>query len=129
MMLIREIPNLPEEFTKSLEVQGYETLYPPQEDAVRSGILDGENLVLATPTASGKTLIAMMAAMRAIERGGKVVYLAPLRALASEKYEEFKRVFGEIKRPGSAKAHIRVFISTGDYDSSGESLGHHRPHE
>lgn len=90
---------------------------------MRSGILDGENLVLATPTASGKTLIAMMAAMRAIERGGKVVYLAPLRALASEKYEEFKRVFGEIKRPGSAKAHIRVFISTGDYDSSGESLG------
>ena len=48
-------------------------------------------MVLATPTASGKTLVAMMAAMKAIERGGKIVYLAPLRALASEKYEEFKK--------------------------------------
>ena len=120
-MLIKEIPGLPEEFIKSLNEQGYESLYPPQEEALRSGVLDGENLVLATPTASGKTLVAMVAAMRAIERGGKVVYLAPLRALASEKYEEFKKVFETLKIPGSKK--LRVFISTGDYDSSGESLG------
>ncbi|MHB8701204.1 MAG: DEAD/DEAH box helicase [Nitrososphaerales archaeon] len=122
-MLIRDIPALPEEFKKALEEQGYQTLYPPQEDAAKSGILDGENLVLATPTASGKTLIAMMAAIKAIERGGKVVYLAPLRALASEKYEEFKKIFENIKKPGTKKSKLRVFISTGDFDSSGESLG------
>ncbi|MGI0090199.1 MAG: DEAD/DEAH box helicase, partial [Nitrososphaerales archaeon] len=46
-----------------------------------------------------------------------------LRALASEKYEEFKQIFEALKRPGSKSSKLRVFISTGDYDSSGESLG------
>ncbi|MDA4111343.1 MAG: DEAD/DEAH box helicase [Thaumarchaeota archaeon] len=121
--MINEIPELPKEFVDSLLSQGYQTLYPPQNDAVQSGVLDGKNLVLATPTASGKTLVAMMAAIRAIQRGGKVVYLAPLRALASEKYDEFKAIFEQIKKPGSQRSKLRVFISTGDYDSSGESLG------
>lgn len=121
-MLISEIPDLPLEFIEALHKKGYESLYPPQEDAVNAGVLKGKNLVLATPTASGKTLVAMMAAVRAIQRGGKVVYLAPLRALATEKYEEFKGILETLKRTGS-KSKIRVFISTGDYDSSGESLG------
>ncbi|HVB12163.1 MAG TPA: DEAD/DEAH box helicase, partial [Nitrososphaerales archaeon] len=121
-MLISEIPNLQTEFVDALHKKGYESLYPPQADAVAAGVLEGKNLVLATPTASGKTLVAMMAAIRAIERGGKVVYLAPLRALASEKYEEFKGIFETLKRPGT-RSKLRVFISTGDYDSSGESLG------
>lgn len=124
MMLISEIPGLREDFIESLESQGYSSLYPPQEDAIKSGFLDGENLVLATPTASGKTLVAMIAAMRTIQKGGKVVYLAPLRALASEKYEEFKETFSKIRRDkDDPKSLIRIFISTGDYDTSGESLG------
>ncbi len=122
-MLLKDIPGLPEVFVESLRSQGYESLYPPQEEAVSSGVLEGHNMVLATPTASGKTLVAMIAAMKAIERGGKIVYLAPLRALASEKYEEFKKIFETMKRPGSQKSKLRVFISTGDFDSSGESLG------
>jgi helicase len=123
-MLIRDIPGLSGKFVDSLESQGYSSLYPPQEEAIKSGILDGENLVLATPTASGKTLVAMIAAMRVIEKGGKVVYLAPLRALASEKYEEFRQVFSGIrKNVDDPKSTVKAFISTGDYDSSGESLG------
>ena len=122
-MLIKDIPDLPQDFVEALRNKGYESLYPPQEDAVQSGVLAGKNLVLATPTASGKTLVAMMAAIQAIRRGGKVVYLAPLRALASEKYEEFKQIFETLKRPGSQRSKLRVFISTGDFDSSGESLG------
>ncbi len=122
-MMIREIPDLPLEFVEALEKKGYQTLYPPQKDAIDVGVLQGKNLLLATPTASGKTLVAIMAAIRAIERGGKVVYLAPLRALASEKYDEFKEIFDEIKKPGKQRSKIRVFISTGDFDSSGESLG------
>ncbi len=123
-MQIRDIPGLRQDFIESLERQGYSSLYPPQEEAIKSGILDGENLVLATPTASGKTLVAIIAAMRTIEKGGKVVYLAPLRALASEKYEEFKEVFSKIRKNSEdPNSLIRVFISTGDFDSSGESLG------
>jgi helicase len=123
-MLIREIPQHGPYFGEALESLGYTSLYPPQEDAIKSGVLEGENLVLATPTASGKTLVAIMAAMRTISKGGKVVYLAPLRALASEKYEEFKQAFSTIRRvKDDPKSGVRVSISTGDFDSAGERLG------
>jgi helicase len=102
------------ELDSYLQAKGYSTLYPPQEAAVRAGLLEGKNLVISSPTASGKTLTAMMAAYLKIKNARrKVVYLAPLRALASEKYSEF----AELERFG-----IRCGISTGDFDSSGESL-------
>ena len=41
-----------------LKSQGYTELYPPQKDAVNAGILDEKNILVSTPTASGKTLIA-----------------------------------------------------------------------
>ena len=64
---------------------------------------------------SGKTLIAALAAYRRIvEEHRKVVYLSPLRALASEKYSEFKKLL----EPFGA----RCVISTGDFDSAGEAL-------
>ena len=92
------------------------TLYPPQVEAIKAGALDGKNLVLASPTASGKTLVAELCAIKHIqEGGGKVLYLLPLRALASEKYEEFKKWESLIKPDGS---YLKVGISTGDYDSS-----------
>jgi len=95
---------------------GISELYPPQEEAIRAGALEGKNLVLASPTASGKTLIAELCALKHIlEQDGKVLYLTPLRALASEKYEEFKK-YGVIKKRSGRG--VRVGISTGDYDSS-----------
>ncbi|HJS83128.1 MAG TPA: DEAD/DEAH box helicase, partial [Nitrososphaera sp.] len=54
-----------------LDKLGYSSLYPPQEIAVSSGILDGRNMLVTTPTASGKTLIAMMAIVKTLERGQK----------------------------------------------------------
>jgi helicase len=106
---------LPPELLSYIQGKGLSELYPPQEEAIRSGLLEGKSLVVSSPTASGKTLIAIMAAfVKAKLQGRKVVYLAPLRALASEKYAEFS----ELGRFG-----IRTVISTGDYDSSGESLG------
>jgi helicase len=52
--------------------KGIDNLYPPQEDAIKTGVLDGKNLVLASPTASGKTLIAEICALKHIlERGGR----------------------------------------------------------
>ena len=106
---------LPPELLSYIQGRGLSELYPPQEEAIRAGLLEGKSLVVSSPTASGKTLIAIMAAfVRAKLQGRKVVYLAPLRALASEKYAEFS---------GLAGLGIRTVISTGDYDSSGESLG------
>ncbi|HKU49069.1 MAG TPA: DEAD/DEAH box helicase, partial [Nitrososphaera sp.] len=54
-----------------LDGLGYTSLYPPQEMAVSSGILEGRNMLVTTPTASGKTLIAMMAIAKTLERGQK----------------------------------------------------------
>jgi helicase len=106
---------LPPELLSYVQAKGLTDLYPPQAEAVRAGLLEGKSLVVSSPTASGKTLIAIMAAyVKAKLERKKVVYLAPLRALASEKYGEFSEL---------ARFGIKTVISTGDYDSSGESLG------
>ncbi|MCX8177902.1 MAG: DEAD/DEAH box helicase [Candidatus Bathyarchaeota archaeon] len=112
---ILELP-VPESVKQALIKLGISELYPPQEEAVKLGVLDWRNLVLASPTASGKTLIAELCAMKhVLEKNGKVLYLAPLRALATEKYEELRKYSSIIKPDGK---HIAVGISTGDYDSS-----------
>jgi len=49
---------IPPELRDALRRRGVERLYPPQEAAVRAGILEGANVVMATATASGKTLLA-----------------------------------------------------------------------
>ncbi|MDG6967053.1 MAG: DEAD/DEAH box helicase [Nitrososphaerota archaeon] len=111
---MKDLP-LPVEFTSFLEGRGFVELFPPQAAAVESGLLDGKNLLVASPTASGKTLIAALAAFkRIVVQKRKVVYLSPLRALASEKYAEFK---GLLEGFG-----VSCVISTGDFDSSGEAL-------
>lgn len=90
-----------------------EELYPPQEGAVEEGVLEGENLTLSVPTASGKTLVAEMAVLNSLLSGGRALYIVPLRALASEKYE----TFSEYEELG-----LDVAVSTGDFDESGEWL-------
>jgi helicase len=112
---IEELP-IPENVKEVIIKSGIAELYPPQEEAVRAGALNGKNLVLASPTASGKTLTAELCALKHIlESDGKVLYLTPLRALASEKYQEFQKYASIQKKSGR---RISVGISTGDYDSS-----------
>jgi helicase len=67
-------------------------LYPPQEEAIRAGLLDSDrNFVIATPTASGKTFLAELSMLQSILTGsGKCLYVVPLNALAYEKYQNFK---------------------------------------
>ena len=68
---------------------GIQELYPPQEECIKAGLFEKKNILAAIPTASGKTLIAEMAMQKEIETGGKCLYIVPLKALASEKYDEF----------------------------------------
>lgn len=90
---------------------GIQELYPPQEECIKAGLFEKKNILAAIPTASGKTLIAEMAMQKEIETGGKCLYIVPLKALASEKYDEF-----------SGKG-ATVGIATGDPDQQDEYLG------
>ncbi len=119
-MNIKELP-IHDSVKQILTSSGITELYPPQQEAILAGALDGKNLVLASPTASGKTLIAELCALKhVLERGGKVLYLSPLRALANEKFEEFKK-YKNVKKGNGRR--VRVGISTGDYDSSDPWMG------
>ena len=80
-------------------------LYPTQTDAIEKGALE-KSFLLASGTASGKTLVALLAASRKVLEGKKVLYLAPLRSLAFEKYSDFR------------KLPFRTAISVGEMDSS-----------
>jgi helicase len=112
---ITDLP-IPEQVKEIIIRSGIVDLYPPQEEAVKAGALEGKNLVLASPTASGKTLIAEFCALKHIlEKNGKLVYLTPLRALANEKFDEFKK-YTSIRKTDDRR--IRIGISTGDFDSS-----------
>jgi len=117
---IKDLP-IPESVKQVIIKSGITELYPPQVDAIKAGALEGRNLVLASPTASGKTLIAELCALKhVLEKEGKVLYLTPLRALANEKYEEFKK-YTTIRKGDERR--ISVGISTGDFDSSDPWLG------
>lgn len=108
--------DIPTQVKKIIKDRGIEELYPPQADAIATGVLDGRNLVMASPTASGKTLIAELCALKHIlENDGKVLYLTPLRALTWEKFEEFK-AYSDLTKPDGKK--IRVGVSSGDMDNS-----------
>lgn len=59
-----------------------EDLNPAQQAALEAGFLDSEdNYILAIPTASGKTLLGVLAALKTILNGGKVVYTVPLLSI------------------------------------------------
>lgn len=68
-------------------------LYPHQDEAL-SQILDGRHVIAATPTGSGKSMIALAAHTASLARGGRSYYTAPLKALVSEKFFELIRLFG-----------------------------------
>ncbi|MGQ9542760.1 MAG: DEAD/DEAH box helicase [Candidatus Bathyarchaeia archaeon] len=118
-MKIDEI-GLPDQLKTVLDLAGYNSLYPPQIEAIKAGALEGRNIVLASPTASGKTLVAELCIIHnTLEGEGKSLYLTPLRALANEKYEEFQKYKNLKKRNGES---IKIAISTGDFDSADEWL-------
>ncbi|QLH02302.1 RNA helicase [Nitrosopumilus cobalaminigenes] len=109
---------LPESAIEFLKSQGFTKLYPPQADSIKSGLLDGKSILVSAPTASGKTLIAMLAMLSFLSKNkGKVIYLSPLRALAAEKFTEFKKL--EKIAIGNK---IKVAISTGDFENIEKNL-------
>lgn len=89
------------------QAEGHNELLPVQEKAVCDcKVLKGQNIVVFSPTSSGKTFVGEMAAIRIARLNKQVVYLVPQKALAEEKYNEFKRKYEPLG--------IKVLISTRD---------------
>jgi helicase len=104
---------VPNELLESLIDRGITKLTPPQAQAVECGLLSFKNVVVASPTASGKTLVAEMACINSIlSKRKKAIYIAPMRALATEKFGEFQ----------AAYPYIKAAISIGDLDSNDQWL-------
>ncbi len=78
--------------TEWVESRGL-TMYPAQDEAILECVA-GSNVVLATPTGSGKSLVATGAMAAALARGECSVYTAPIKALVSEKFFDLCEIFG-----------------------------------
>src|SRR4029077_8696726 len=68
-------------------------LYPAQDEAILE-LLDGKNVILNTPTGSGKSLVASALLFAALARGRRAVYTCPIKALVNEKWVGLCREFG-----------------------------------
>lgn len=95
-----------------LKENGVKELFPPQKEAL-SLIMSEKNVLLCMPTASGKTLLAEIAMLRKAIEGYKSLYVSPLKAIANEKFKDFKKW---------EKIGLKIGISTGDYSSTDEHL-------
>ena len=93
-----------------------EEFNPAQKAVIESGYLeDKSNYIICIPTASGKTVLGVLPALKTILDGGKAVYAAPLLSIQNEKVKEFK-AFEEHgikvgKHPSSAELSVMVFES------------------
>ncbi len=108
---VRRIPinelEIPKEFKEVLKADGIKELLPVQSLAVENGLLRGDNLLVVSATASGKTLIGELAGIPKAMKGKKMLFLVPLVALANQKYEDFKRRYSKI----GLRTAIRVGMS------------------
>ncbi|MFT4136052.1 DEAD/DEAH box helicase [Microbacterium sp.] len=69
------------------------TLYPAQDEAAIE-LVSGANVILSTPTGTGKSLVAVAAHVACLSRGGRTYYTAPIKALVSEKFFALVDIFG-----------------------------------
>lgn len=96
--LIDQLPKTPdpdalfEAFSSWTETQGI-TLYPAQEEALIE-VVSGANVILSTPTGSGKSLVAAAAHFTALAQDKVTFYTAPIKALVSEKFFDLCKLFG-----------------------------------
>jgi len=117
-MLLNDIKDrLNPDVFEVLNKENLSELRPCQEKSIDAGLFEFKSQLVCTPTASGKTLIAEIAALQNITSGkGKAVYIVPLKALASEKFKLFKKRYGHL---------VKVAMSIGDKDSSESYLANY----
>lgn len=100
---------IPQQIVEAWRDAFHDHLHQLQIDAINEyRILDGQSLFVIAPTSSGKTFIGEVAGVRAVLDGRRAVFLLPLKALVNEKYDDFRRMYGE-------QLGMRVVRCSGDY--------------
>ena len=119
-MILQDLP-LPLFF--KVHYTKFPKLTPIQAKSIKAGLLEQNSSdskqnsqLICAPTASGKTLIASMAIANTLGKG-KAIYLVPLRALANEKFKEFKALLEDTE--------YKVIMSTGEMDSTSPYLSNY----
>ncbi len=98
-----------------LKEQGITNLNPIQIEAIQRGLFFHQNLLVCTPSGSGKTLIGVMAILNILLKNlGKAIYLVPYKALAHEKATYFTKTLKPY--------HLNVVVTTGDNESQIQNL-------
>lgn len=105
-------PGFDEEIKESLTKWGISGVTDVQERAFAAGVAVGESLVVCAPTSSGKTLVGEIAVLQALRASRRSLYLVSHKALADQKFEDFRERFeSETANPAAT-----VALSTGDRD-------------
>jgi helicase len=111
---VKELDLPPNVIELLIEKWGITRLHPPQAEAMPIA-LSGQNLLLAIPTASGKSLVAYLAILQRLlvdAPGSRAFYLVPLKALAAEKVEELRE----------AGDHLGLKVGMAVGDRAGETV-------
>lgn len=109
---------IPKKIQEHLNKLGFKELRPSQTKAIEAGLFNDKNLLVCTPTASGKTLVGELGIINKVmsEEGksleGIGIYVVPLKALANEKYKEFTK-----KHP-----NLKIALTSGEMDSDDRYL-------
>jgi superfamily II DNA/RNA helicase len=104
-----------------------------QQTAIDDGLLDGESIMVCSPTGSGKTFIGEMALLRAVTEGKKGLYIVPLKALAVQVAQGLRKRYerrnisigeshGDFQLPGDELAEFDIIVTT--YERTDSLLRH-----
>ncbi len=100
---------------KKILSSGITKLFPPQAEAIQKGALLGKNILMSVPTAAGKTFVAELCMLKSIlSYKARCLYIVPLKALASEKYTDFKNKYSQL--------NIKVEVAVGDIDTKYQDM-------
>lgn len=107
---------IPKPVQEEIDKLNIKELRPSQKKSINKGLFEGKNLLVCTPTASGKTLVGELAIINTLtskkSNNPICVYVVPLRALASEKYKNFQKKYPKYK----------IALTSGDMDSDDRYL-------
>ena len=110
------LKQIPKDILTELEKRGIKNLEEFQVEAIKKGVLEGENLLVCAPTSSGKTLIGELALVKKAYSSRGCFYVVSHKALAEEKYRLFSTTY-------EANNYFNIAITTGDHTRFDDDLG------